>query len=65
MNKEKIKLLINSIQNNLDILKLELNCEDRVEVESNKDSNVIKLSLEDLLRNDRFEENEVDYHEEI
>jgi len=65
MNKEKIKLLIDSIQNTLDILKLELNCEDRVEVESNKDSNVIKLSLEDLLRNDKFEENEVDYHEEI
>jgi hypothetical protein len=65
MNKEKIKLLIDSIQNTLDILKLELNCEDRVEVESNKDSNVIKLSLEDLLRNDRFEENKVDYHEEI
>jgi len=65
MNKEKIKLLIDSIQNTLDILKLELNCEDRVEVESNKDSNVIKLSLEDLLRNDIFEENEVDYHEEI
>ena len=65
MNKEKIKLLIDSIQNTLDILKLELNCEDRVEVESNEDSNVIKLSLEDLLRNDIFEENEVDYHEEI
>lgn len=68
MNREKIKLLIDSIETNIALLKLELNdskSENLVKNE-NEESNIIKLTLNDLLKNDNYiQDQDIEYEEDI
>lgn len=68
MDVNKIKLLINSIENSLELLKIELNQTNELvkgELKTSEESNIVKVSLEDLLKRIDYQpDTDIDYYEE-